>query len=282
MTEATSPPRQDWTGEMGERWRRHHLAFESMIAPAGDAVLAAAAFRVGERVLDVGCGAGPTCLAIAERVGAAGHVTGLDVSPVLIETARARAAASGHAQLDFVLGDATTTTPGPERYHCVFSRFGVMFFDDPYRAFRNLRRFLRADGRLIFICWGPPAENPWASLLTEIVQRYVALPPPVPRAPGPFALADPEYVRDILAGAAFSGIEIAPWRGMQRVGGAGATAQAAARFACDALFIGEALADQPQEVKDRARADAAEVLAAYEGPAGVAVPAAAWIVTALC
>jgi SAM-dependent methyltransferase len=280
MTEAVSPPRQDWAGEMGERWQRHHLAFESMIAPAGDAVLAAAAFRSGERVLDVGCGAGQTCLAIAERVGVTGHVTGLDLSPLLVATARERVTTAGSTTIDFLLGDAATAAPGPDPYHCVFSRFGVMFFDDPYRAFRNLRRFLRADGRLVFICWGSPSENPWASLLLEIARRYVALPPPVPRTPGPFALADPEYLRDILASAGFNAIEIVPWHGMQRVGGAGATAHEAARFACDALFIGEALADQPQDVKDRARADAVEVLAAYHGAAGVEVPAAAWLVTA--
>lgn len=271
---------QNWAGEMGEKWNRHHQQFESMIAPAGDAVLAAADFKPGELVLDVGCGAGATSLMIAARVAPAGRVTGLDIAPVLIDTARRRAAEAGLVNVEFVLGDATVAELAPQGFDCIFSRFGVMFFADPYRAFANLRRSLKPGGRLTFICWGPPKENPWAAALTEIARHFVDVPPAEPRAPGPFAFADKDYIHDILDRAGFTGVECTPWRGLQRLGGDGANAQVAARFAMDVLFIGEALADQSQAIKDQASAEVATMLAAYDHGRGVELPACAWVVTA--
>ena len=268
-----------WQGEIGEKWNTHHERFESMIAPIGAALIEAAAFRPGESVIDVGCGAGATTMDIARRIAPGGQVIGLDISPVLVRTAGRRARAAGLTNATFVEGDAAMASPG-DRCDCLFSRFGVMFFDAPHAAFANMHKFLKPGGRLLFSCWGPISENPWVREPMEVVMTHKELPAPVPRAPGPFAFAENEYVRGILTSARFTDISFTEWRGKQCVGGAGADARQAAQFLVDAASIGEALTGEPQELRDRVIADLARLFAKYEGPDGVRVTAMAWLVAA--
>jgi ubiquinone/menaquinone biosynthesis C-methylase UbiE len=118
----------------------------------GRLLLERAAIRPGERVIDVGCGSGATTLAAAPLVGAQGSVLGVDVSEPMLAVARRRAAGLGNVR--FVAADAQTHAFEPGAQDLVLSRFGVMFFDDPPRAFASLRRALRPGGRLCFVCWG--------------------------------------------------------------------------------------------------------------------------------
>lgn len=269
-----------WAGEMGEKWNNYVDQFEGMIAPVGEAAINHAAFQAGETVIDIGCGGGATTFDIAKRIGE-GHVTGLDLSRTLVNTANKRLAASGLANIDFLCADAATGNPG-KHYDVLFSRFGVMFFDNPYAAFKNMRTFLKDDGRASFVCWGPPSEQPWVGQLMAIAAKYVDLPPPVPNAPGPFAFGDKNYLRDILEQAAFRDVEITRWVGNQQLGGPGSTPESAARFVMDALFLGDALADQPDTIKEQAYGDAVNLLENFVVDGNVALPGCAWLVRADC
>ncbi len=135
---------------------------------------------------------------------------GLDISAPMLEVARSRAEAAGLRNLTFHEADAQTAALPGDR-DAVFSRFGVMFFADPAAAFGNLRRSLRPGGRLAFVCWRPLAENLWMRLPAEAAAGLVPpAPPPEPGTPGPFAFADPDRVRRILAEAGFTGIDLTP------------------------------------------------------------------------
>jgi SAM-dependent methyltransferase len=166
-----------------------------------------AGVAAGEVVLDVGCGCGATALELAERVGPAGRVLGLDLSGPMLERARSRARAAGAANLRFEQADAQTADLPAGAHDLVFSRFGVMFFADPPAAFANLRRALRPGGRVSFVCWQRLADNAWMLVPLGALARHVALPPPPPPgAPGPFGFADAERVRAILAAAGFADV----------------------------------------------------------------------------
>lgn len=282
MTDASrSHPTQGlrWQGDTGDRWNEYHEQFEGMLAPVGDALLDAAAFRPGESVIDVGCGAGGSTLDIARRVGPAGRVTGLDISGALLETAKRRAREAGLANVDFIRGDAAVVTVEAP-HDCLFSRFGLMFFEDPFAAFANMRRFLKPGGRIIFACWGPAEENAWVKDTLGVVARYKTLPPPVPRAPGPLAFAEPGYTREILEKAGFAGVAFSEWRGVQLVGGPGSSAFEASRFLMKAGFVGEAASDLPDGIKDRVKADLVTLLQKFSGPRGIEAPSMAWFVSA--
>jgi SAM-dependent methyltransferase len=209
---------QEWNNATGRRWLERHEAVDRQLAPFGRRAMDRADIGAGQRVLDVGCGCGETTLELARRVGAGGFVTGIDISRLLIERARQLAGESRLANIRFEEGDAQTFPFPPQSFDVVFSRFGIMFFDDPDAAFANLRAALRPGGRMSFVCWPAPRENQFITIPIAAATRHITLPEPSdPDAPGPFAFAEPERVRRILSRAGFSDIETE--RVIEKVGG---------------------------------------------------------------
>lgn len=199
----------EWNGALGERWVAMQEQLERVVVPFGEAALAAAAPRAGERVIDIGCGCGATSIAIARMVGEAGSVLGLDVSRPMLEVARARGVLANFPHLSFRDGDASEAEL-PANNDLLFSRFGVMFFSRPSAAFGHLRRSLRAGGRCVFVCWRTPRDNAWAMTPLSAARKALSVTPPPadPEAPGPFAFADEQRLLTILRDAAFKDVEL--------------------------------------------------------------------------
>lgn len=199
----------EWNGALGERWIAMRQEIERIVVPFGEAALKAAAPRPGERVVDIGCGCGDTSIEIARMVGRTGEVLGLDVSRPMLAFARTRGALVECANLAFQEGDASEAAL-PADIDLLFSRFGVMFFSQPVAAFGHLRKSLRTGGRCVFVCWRTPRDNAWAMTPLSAAREAVGVTPAPsdPEAPGPFAFADEERLRKILASAGFSAIEL--------------------------------------------------------------------------
>lgn len=273
---------EDWAGEMGARWLANLAAFEGTIAPAGEALLARANYRPGERVLDIGCGGGATSLAIARAVVPAGRVTGIDVSPDLTRAAERRAAQAGLDNVRFLCADAATVTLDAAPADRLCSRFGSMFFADPVAAFTHLRSLIRPGGRIDLAVWGPPPENPWMTAGMMIARKHVDLPTPEPRAPGPFAFEDRDYLGEVLSGAGFAAIDIAAVTGLLPVGGPGATPDQARQFALRGMAFGQALRDHPAEVQAAVAADLLALYGRHLRPGeGVMMGYKVWLVSAV-
>lgn len=196
----------DWNGAVGERWAAEQERTDQLIRAFGDAAMAAAKARPGERILDVGCGCGDTSLELARAVGPSGHVFGVDVSAPMLAVARTRS--TGLPNLTFTEADASSAAlPGP--FDLLFSRFGVMFFDAPIPAFTHLHKAMRPGGRLAFVCWQMPADNAWAALPAQTARRIAGEGAKSdPHAPGPFAFGDRDRVSGIMSSAGFRGISI--------------------------------------------------------------------------
>src|SRR5437764_4641052 len=163
------PPRasQSFVEKGGEAWVRMQDRTDALIDPLGRAAMERLGVVAGERILDVGCGCGQTLFQLADRAGPSGHVLGVDISPPMLECARQRAA--GHPTIALALADAQTYAFPPRDVDAVYSRFGVMFFDDARAAFRNLRVAARSSGRLSFVCWQDMEKNLWAVRPLEAV-----------------------------------------------------------------------------------------------------------------
>jgi SAM-dependent methyltransferase len=274
-SDAANPWSQGWTDDIAQRWIRNEAVMDRAIAPFGDAALRRAGPRPGERVLDVGCGVGPTTFALAERVGEGGRVVGIDVAAAMVALARDRAA--GRANLRFIESDAQTTA-WDDRYELVFSRFGVMFFADPAAAFRNLAAALAPEGRLVFACWRSFQDNPWFTLPFAALRRVIPdAPPPAVEGPGPFSLADPAHTQALLAGAGLREISVEPF---DHPVDCGPDLDSAVQLAVSSGPTGRALLAADDRTRAAARLQLAVELAEHLTPSGVALPGAAWIVSA--
>lgn len=265
-----------WNGEGAERFARSQEAIDRSMAKITEAAIGFAAPQTDERVLDIGCGCGTSTFRLREKVGPNGATAGVDVSKVMLNVARARAAA-GNADIAFVEDDAAMHDFQPV-FDLVFSRFGVMFFADPIAAFTNIRTALTKTGRLVFVCWRSLPENFWA--YTPLMAAKPFLPPmdpPDPHAPGPFAFADGDRVRRILSSAGFNNIAVEK---LDTTMAMGATVEDASTEAMSIGPVSRATAGLDEATREKIRTALIEALGKYKTPEGVALPAACWLVRA--
>lgn len=170
-------------------WLEAAPSLEIAHRPVLEALVEAAQIQEGERVLDVGCGTGPSVLMASEAVGPEGRVVGIDIAPPLIKRASERV--SGNVEL--IVGDAGSHSFADSgEFDLVLSNFGMMFFEDTIAACQNLRRCMGKGGRLAASVWGLPRHNPWFSTPRRVVDELIAdVPRPDPTAPGPMRFANP-------------------------------------------------------------------------------------------
>lgn len=268
---------EEWNNVTGRRWLERHQAIDRQIAGFGRRAMDRSDIRPGQRILDIGCGCGETTLELARRVGDSGSVMGVDISLMLIEAARQLAKESDLASVRFEATDAQTFPFPAQDFDLVFSRFGIMFFDDPEAAFGNLRRVLGPGGRLSFVCWPAPRDNLFFTIPVEAASRHIALPQPGdPDAPGPFAFADPDRVSRILSRSGFG--EIAMDRLTEKVGGG--TLDETAGMMLRLGPLDSVLDDIDTNTRGAILADVRSALAGFESQGRVWVEAVSWLVTA--
>lgn len=275
--EVNREQREYWTGQGVDQWQRQGQWWERMFAPFGQAMLDAAALRPGEQVLDVGCGWGTTAVAAAGQVGPAGAVVGVDISPQMLATARRRAA--GVDGLTWLEADAQVHPFEPASYDVVISRFGAMLFDDPQAAFANLHRALRPGGRMVFVSWQDPTKCEWIAVAVGAAVPLVGRPPDLgePGAPGPFAFADGERLRGLIAAGGFDDVTLEPVLRPQRVGDDLDEAVAAVLALPETSQL---LAGAPEGTAAAVTAALREAFTPYAGGRGVVMASTAWLVSA--
>jgi SAM-dependent methyltransferase len=203
-------------------------------------------------------------------------VIGLDLSAPMLAVARARSESAKAGHVEFRQADAQVADLGKGVFDAAFSRFGVMFFADPPAAFANIRGWLKPHGRLAFVCWRSPAENPFmVGPMMAAAPLLPPMPPPDPLAPGPFAFADPNRVRSILGDAGWSNIAIESFETPM----GGADVERSLALALRIGPLGSALREHPDcapKVEESVRA----FLADHATAGRVLLPAAVWIVSA--
>jgi SAM-dependent methyltransferase len=267
-----------WTETAGPIWLANEERLDASSRPFGLAAIDAAQIAAGERVVDIGCGTGTTAAELARRVGSDGRVVGLDISSLLLARARDRALQEGMTNIDFVEGDAQTYGFEPD-HDVVFSRFGVMFFEDPEAAFANIRRALKEGGRLAFVCWQDVFANLWMSLPTMGAASVLgAFDLPPEGSPGPFAFADPDRVRGIVEAGGFVEVTVEDFKATMDspVEEADERLAFVVRMGPLGQKYGEADAETQRRVVEAVR----DAVAPHLVDGTYRLPAAAWIVTA--
>ena len=276
MTKPNAQQVEFWNGTVGQRWARLQDRIDLQLNNISDALMPFAAARSGERVLDIGCGCGTTTLRLGMSVAPEGSVAGLDISTPMLEVARARAQAM-NADIPFLESDASRHDFQPV-FDLVFSRFGVMFFDDPVAAFANIRTALAPRGRLAFVCWRAFPENAWAFVPYTAAKNLLPEQPPAdPHAPGPFAFADADRLKGILAKAGFANIRIEK---LDTTSNLGADLDDAADAALNVGPLSRAAGDLDEATRGKIREAVKAAFVPYQTPAGITPAAACWLVSA--
>ncbi len=278
---ANAAQAQRWNGASGQYWIEHrerHLAEHQNLTPH---LFRSAAIVPGEKVLDVGCGCGDTTIIAAraagaphgERPGRDGSAVGLDLSAPMLAFGQRLAERAGAANARFVRGDAQACPLRRAAFDVVISNFGVMFFEDPRVAFAGLAAAARRHGRLAFLCWQDDTQNEEFAIPLRAFGAHT-------RLPGPSAsdlLVDPRRITELLSGAGWEDVRIAPvhepaWIGsdikdvMSYIRGMPVIRTLAASL--DPVLTARVLAAIEEQYDTRQRSD------------GIWVHAAAWLVTA--
>ena len=279
MSEVNKNQRDFWSGKGGDIWVERQNAMDTMLSPLGEAALNKLNLNEGENVLDIGCGCGHTTLNIAKRISPDGQVTGLDISEPMLKRAKESANEMSISNVSFNCVDVQTDDIGEEVYSAAFSRFGVMFFEDPIAAFHNINKSLITGASLSFVCWQSPALNPWQSLFIEAVKKYVDLPSPPPRSPSPFAFMESEYVSSILEESNFQNIMIEGHEAEVNMFSGRSLSDSVKDYISINPVVSGMLKDSTEQEKTEIINSAIEAFSPYYSAKGLMFPSATWLVT---
>jgi SAM-dependent methyltransferase len=268
-----------WDGVGGHTWVSRQTHTDMTLAPVTEALLAFAAPRLGERVLDVGCGCGASTLAFARAVGPGGSLLALDISEPMLAEGAARAEAVGLSNIEWRQADAATAAL--DGYDLLTSCFGLMFFGDPVAAFTHLRGTANPGARMAFVCWRSLSENPWIEVpMSAVLPHLPPRPKGNPDAPGMFAFADPERVSRILTAAGWAAPRLDPLDLELDIAAGGGLEEAVAQ-STQIGAVNSWLRNQPAEIVTRAVGSIREVLAEHLDGTSVRLPGAMWLVSAV-
>ena len=265
-----------WNDEAGPSWVKAQRLLDLMCAPITAQLLDRLASRSGDRVLDVGCGSGTIALSVASSNGPS-RVLGVDISKPLVDHARSRV--QGQTNLEVLLADAEVHDFEPRSFDAVVSRFGVMFFADSVRAFRNLHRSLAPGGRCVFACWQGREGNRWMTESLELLSDLVEIPEstPIGDFPGPFRFAQREPTRAMLEQAGYRGVEIEAFEPMLSIE---APIDELVAFFCQVGPVRGVLAEAPPDLRSQVVARLRGNLERQHDGRGIRFSAKTWIVSA--
>lgn len=197
--------------EMAAGWERQSDYIWDASRPVGEWMVEKLALQPGQTIVELAAGPGMTGFVAARLLGGSGRLISTDFSPPMLEVARRQAEKLGIRNAEFKVMDAERIDLDDDSVDGVLCRWGYMLMMDPARALKETRRVLRPGGRLCFSVWGPPQENPWASLPGMVMVSLGKMEMPDPKAPGGiFSMADPQGIERLLREAGFEKFEIEP------------------------------------------------------------------------
>ena len=193
----TTPSYRTYTGTAAETYQRHFVP--AIAIPVSAGLLAVAELQPGERVLDVACGTGVIARRAAELVGPTGAVTGIDLSPDMIDVAKATPGQAG-AHIEWHVADAASLPLADAAYDVVLCQMGLMFMEDRLAALAEMRRVLTPGGRLVLNT--PGHIQPAFEVMEEAIVEHIS-----PELGGfvraVFSIHDPDALASLLRASGF-------------------------------------------------------------------------------
>jgi ubiquinone/menaquinone biosynthesis C-methylase UbiE len=179
-------------------WNKYQAIIEKMFATLSRALIDDARIGPGQVVLDVGGGSGEPSLTIAPVVGESGSVTYTDPAAGMVNAARAEAERRGLENISFHQCTAEHLSFPDDSFDAAVSRLSVMFFRDVLAGVREMLRVVKPGGYISFVVWRPKEVNPFFSVVTEVLDRFVPADVEDDDAPGAFRFARAGKLMEVL------------------------------------------------------------------------------------
>lgn len=279
MEDKNIKQKQFWSGAGGDVWVDKQREMDIMLNPLGERVIQGLDLKEETKILDIGCGCGATTLEIAKIVNQ-GEVIGVDISEPMLERATQTASDMALTNISYQVKDVQVDEMPNKYFDIAFSRFGVMFFEDPFEAFNNINHSLKDDGQLSFVCWQNASLNPWQSLSIQVIKEFLDLPAPAPKSPGPFAFEDKSYINEILTESGFRDIEIKDNQEDIVMFSGKSIREACEDYLTINPVVTEMLKNSPTELREEILEALIGKFSDFHNNEGLLFPSATWIVTA--
>ena len=279
MEDKNVKQKEFWSGAGGDVWVNKQKEMDIMLNPLGQRAIDKLDLSNSKRILDIGCGCGATTLEIAKMIPE-GKIIGVDISEPMLNQARKDALEMSLSNTEFVVQDVQTDEISKDAFDIAFSRFGVMFFEDSYEAFKNINNALKIGGQLSFVCWQEPLLNPWQCLSIQVIKQFIDLPTPPPKSPGPFAFEDKSYIEDILDRSNFKEINIYDNQEEIIMFSGKSLKEASEDYLTINPVVTEMLKNSPKELKEEILEALIIKFSDFHEDHGLVFPSATWIVTA--
>ena len=196
-----------WNRRIGQKWVKEDDAINERFTILTKEFFSRASIKKNDKVLDIGCGGGITSFEASKLAGKDGYVLGADISEILLNLAKKNF--SNIKNLEFQYCDVQNYNFENNFFNKVISRFGVMFFENPIVAFKNIYNSIQNGGSLHFVCWTNVLENEFFTAAANIIIKHLNREfPKVTRTPGPFAFSETKYVKQILNASGFENIKV--------------------------------------------------------------------------
>jgi ubiquinone/menaquinone biosynthesis C-methylase UbiE len=179
-------------------WNKHQALIEQMYAPLSRTLIEEAGIGDGQTVLDIGGGSGEPSLTIAPVVGSSGSVTYTDPAAGMVRAAREEAKRRGLSNIQFHQCPAEQIPFADAYFDVAVSRLSAMFFPDVLRGLSEVLRVVKPNGVVSFLVWTGKESNPFFSVVTEILDRFVQAEVEEEDAPAAFRFAAPGKLAKLL------------------------------------------------------------------------------------
>ena len=196
-----------WNEGIGRKWVEEDDSMNERLSILTKELFLRSNIKRDDKILDIGCGGGQTTFDASKMVGENGYVVGADISKILLDLAESKYANTKN--LEFKYCDVQNYEFKENSFSKVISRFGVMFFENPIEAFKNIYNSIQEGGSLNFVCWTNVMENEFFTDPTNIIIKHINKEfPEITRAPGPLAFSEEDYVKEILMSSKFKNVKI--------------------------------------------------------------------------
>lgn len=193
--------------ESADYWEKRRSQLEALFGPITAALIRAAGIDAGQSVLDVAGGIGDPSLAVAAVVGPAGSVIHTDPAPEMTEAAKREAKRRGFLNFSSQIASADALPFEDSSFDSAVCRLGAMFFPSPLSALQEMLRVIRPGGVLALAVWGSRDRNPFFTVVTDVMSRFVEPAPEMENSPGAFRFSKPGHLAAILAQAGAERLE---------------------------------------------------------------------------